>query len=242
MIAEILPAGAIAAESFGPPRDQTVFPAEAAVIATADPVRQLEFVAARAVAHAALAGLSGPVIPVLRGRAGEPRWPDGVVGSITHCAGYRACAVALAREVAAIGIDAEPCLPLPGGLLTAVAADAERAWLAELGAAGPGTPWDRVLFSAKESVYKAWYPHAGECPGLRSITIRISAGGTFAAALPRAARATASGDPGASADGPPVAPASGDPGASADGPPIARLTGRWKISSGLIVTAAGMPA
>src|SRR6266851_1633075 len=97
MIADILPAGAVAAESFGPPRYRKLLPAEAAAIATANPARRTEFAAGRAVARAALAGLDVPAGPILPGRAGEPRWPDGVVGSITHCAGYRACAVARAQ-------------------------------------------------------------------------------------------------------------------------------------------------
>ena len=212
MIDDILPAGAVAAESFGPPGDLELFPAEVAAIATADPVRRCEFAAGRAAARAALARLHAPAGPVLPGRAGEPRWPVGVVGSITHCAGYRACAVGLARDMASIGIDAEPCLALDGGLLTAVAGAAERAWLAELGAACPGTPWERVLFCAKESVYKAWYPHTGERPGLRGMTVRIGQAGTFDAALPR-----------------------GSVG------PVARLSGRWLVSRGLIVTTVSIP-
>jgi enterobactin synthetase component D / holo-[acyl-carrier protein] synthase len=225
MITDILPAGVVAAECFGPPGDPELFPAEATAIATADPVRRAEFAAGRAVAHAALARLGAPAGPILPGRAGEPRWPDGVVGSITHCAGYRACAVALGRDVTAIGIDAEPCLALANGLLMVVTGDAERAWLAELSAAGQGTPWDRVLFSAKESVYKAWYPHTGQRPSLRSMTVRICPAGTFAADLPCGY----------------VAPASGHPSGSGGGPPGARLTGRWLVGNGLIVTAVSMP-
>jgi 4'-phosphopantetheinyl transferase EntD len=225
MIADILPDGAVAAESFGPPGDPELLPAEAAAIATADPARRSEFAAGRAVARAALARLHTAAGPVLPGPAGEPRWPDGVVGSITHCPGYRACAVARAPDVAAIGIDAEPRLALPDGLLTAVAGDAERAWLAERNAAGPGIPWDRVLFSAKESAYKAWYTHTGGRPGLRSMTVRICAAGTFAADLPCGAEA-------------PVTP---DRGAAAVGPLVTRLTGRWLVSSGLIVTVVSIP-
>ena len=225
MIADVLPTGAVASEAFGPAGDRELFPAEAAAIATADPARRSEFAAGRAVAHAALARLHAAAGPVLSGPAGEPGWPDGVVGSITHCAGYRACAVAWARDVAAIGIDAEPCLALADGLLTAVASDAERVWLAELSAAGPGIPWDRVLFSAKESVYKAWHPRTGERPGLLGMTVRICPAGTFAADLPCGSAASAS----------------PHPGASAAGPPVARLTGRWLVSSRLIVTAASIP-
>ena len=35
---------------------------------------------------------------------------------------------------------------------------AKRARLAALADALPGVAWDRLLFSAKESVYKAWAP------------------------------------------------------------------------------------
>ena len=94
-----------------------------------------------------------------------------------------------------------------------MAGGAEQAWIAERNAAGPGIPWDRVLFSAKESVYKAWYSRTGERPGLRGMTVRICPAGTFAAGLLCGSEA-------------PVAPR---PGAAPAGPPVARLTGRWLI-------------
>ena len=223
VIADLLPAAAAAAESFGPPRNSGLFPAEAAAVASASPARRLEFAAGRAVARAALASLAAPVGPILPGRAGEPRWPDGVVGSITHCAGYRACAVALVRDMTALGIDAEPRLALGNGLLAAVAGDAERGWLRELSATVPGIPWDRLLFCAKEAVYKARYPHAGGRLDPRSVTIRISAAGTFAATLPCAGTAD---------------PSDGNAGG---GPPLSRLTGRWLAGRELIVTAVSVP-
>src|SRR5262249_41551754 len=227
MIADILPAGVVAAESFGPPGDGKLFPAEAAAIATADPVRRAEFAAGRAVARAALARMGVAAGPVLPGRAGEPRWPDGVVGSITHCAGYRACAVAPARGMAAIGIDAEPCLTLADGLLAAVAGAAERAWLAGVGAGRPRVALGRVRFSAKQPGYRAWYVATGGRPALQNVPIQISAAGPFAAGLPH--------DRGA-------APGSGRPAAArAAAPPPARLTGRWLVGGGLIVTALTVP-
>jgi 4'-phosphopantetheinyl transferase EntD len=222
VIADLLPAAVVAAESFGPPRYSGLFPAEAAAVASANPARRLEFAAGRAVARAALAGLGAPVGPVLPGRGGEPRWPDGVVGSITHCAGYRACAVAPARDMTAVGIDAEPRLALGDGLLDAVAGDAERGWLKELSAAVPGIPWDRLLFCAKEAAYKACYPHTGGRLDPRSVTIQISTAGTFAAVRPRASAPD---------------PISGH----LDGRPLARLTGRWLAGSELIVTAVSVP-
>jgi hypothetical protein len=47
------------------------------------------------------------------GAAGEPLWPTGVVGSITYTAGYRTVATAPANQIAALGIDLEPRVPLP---------------------------------------------------------------------------------------------------------------------------------
>jgi enterobactin synthetase component D / holo-[acyl-carrier protein] synthase len=63
-----------------------------------------------AVAAESFGALPAPILP---GPAGEPGWPPGVTGSITHCPGYRACAVARTEDLAAIGIDAEPDEELP---------------------------------------------------------------------------------------------------------------------------------
>lgn len=84
-------------------------------------------------ARAALAAHSLPGRAILPGPRGEPQWPAGDAGSITHCDGYRACAAALLGDVAAIGIDAEPNCPLPDGVLEDVAVPAERSWLADGG-------------------------------------------------------------------------------------------------------------
>lgn len=81
-----------------------------------------------------------------------------VVGSMTHCDGYRGCAVALRRRVLATGVDAVPHAPLPAGVLEAVASAEERTALRALSATHPDVCWDRLLFSAKEAVYKAWFP------------------------------------------------------------------------------------
>jgi 4'-phosphopantetheinyl transferase EntD len=47
------------------------------------------------------------------------------------------------------------------GVLGIVAVAGEQERLRRLKAAAPGTCWDRLLFSAKESVYKAWFPLTG---------------------------------------------------------------------------------
>jgi 4'-phosphopantetheinyl transferase EntD len=194
MLAEILPQGVVAVESFGrllPPRGLSG--AEESAIVTADTRRQAEFAAGRECAHAALAALGAPAGPVLPGRAGEPRWPAGIVGSLTHCAGYRACAVARAQTMAAIGIDAEPARPLSAGLIEAVAVPAERRPLAELRLARPELPWDLLLFCAKEAVYKAWFPLTGHRLGFAGVLVEFVATGAFTARVTGTAAASVAG-------------------------------------------------
>jgi 4'-phosphopantetheinyl transferase EntD len=89
----------------------------------------------------------------------EPRWPPGVVGSITHTDGYCAVAVTWSDQVAGIGIDAEPHVALSEDLIRMVCTQAERQWIA--GAARiDGLHWGTLFFSAKESIFKAWFPIA----------------------------------------------------------------------------------
>ena len=181
MIAGLLPVGVAAAEAIGPEPGPGpgLFPAEEALVRTAGPRRRAEFAAGRTIARQALAGLGLPATAIPAGRAGEPRWPSGVTGSITHCAGYRACAVARTADVAALGIDAEPDAGLPAGLIESVADGAERAWIARQAAAGPAVCWDRLLFSAKEAAGKLWYPLTGCWPGFRGVVVFPAADGTF---------------------------------------------------------------
>ena len=208
VIGDILPAAVAAEETFGDDPAAEIFPEEREAIGKAVVKRRQEFITGRACARAALARLGLPPAPILRGERGEPQWPAGVVGSITHCAGYRACAVAHRRDVLTIGLDAEPHGPLPGGVLTAVAGPGEQARLTELAAAQPGVHWDRLLFSAKESVYKAWFPVTGQWLGFSDAAVDFSpSGGRFTARI------------------------------LLDDAPINNFEGRWLVVNGLLATA-----
>ncbi|HEX5596705.1 MAG TPA: 4'-phosphopantetheinyl transferase superfamily protein [Micromonosporaceae bacterium] len=161
MIERILPPVVAVVEAFHDLPDAELFDVEQAVIGQAVAARRREFATVRACARAALAKLGLPPVPILSGQRGAPMWPTGIVGSMTHCAGYRAAAVARAVEVIALGLDAEPNVPLPSGVLDLVAGPAEQSHLAALAEARADVCWDRLLFSAKESVYKAWFPLTG---------------------------------------------------------------------------------
>lgn len=184
MIEGIVPKSAACAESFGGSPGTGLFAEEEALVARATAKRRQEFTAGRQCARSALAALGVPEAPIPRGYRGAPQWPDGIVGSITHCAGYCAAAVARTADLVTIGLDAEPDAALPGGVLEMVSRPAERTRLRDLAAAWPGTSWDRLLFCAKEAVYKAWFPLTGRWLGFADADITIDAtDGTFSARL-----------------------------------------------------------
>jgi 4'-phosphopantetheinyl transferase EntD len=155
MLQRLLPTSVVAVETRTDRLDVELFPEEERALGRAVEKRRREFTTGRACAREALARLGIRSVAIGSGRDGEPLWPAGIVGSITHCDGYRACAVAPAGAVLALGIDAERDAPLSDGVWAEVAFGSELALRAP---AGPGPHLDAVLFSAKESVYKAWFP------------------------------------------------------------------------------------
>jgi 4'-phosphopantetheinyl transferase EntD len=157
VIEDLLPAEVVSADVLGDDPDARLLPEEEPAVEKAVEKRVREYTIARSCARRALGKLGLPEVPILRGPKRQPLWPDGIVGSITHTRGYYAAAVARSDEVLTVGIDAEQHDVLPDGVLGVVTSPEEREMLAGLGTEN-GVHWDRVLFSAKESVYKAWFP------------------------------------------------------------------------------------
>ena len=122
----VLP-GLAAAEMYDDPPELAPLPEEEALIAKSVAKRRNEFITVRYCARQALGELGVPPAPILKGDKGEPCWPDGVVGSLTHCTGYRGAAVGRRGEVRSVGIDAEPHDVLPKGVLDAISLAKERA-------------------------------------------------------------------------------------------------------------------
>jgi 4'-phosphopantetheinyl transferase EntD len=108
--------------------------------------------AARIVARELLAALGHAAAPVPRGASGEPVWPVGIVGSLAHDEEIAVAAVARRRDFAAVGIDVESSLPLPPELRALVATQQE------LRGSGDDPMREKLLFAAKEAVYKAAFP------------------------------------------------------------------------------------
>jgi Phosphopantetheinyl transferase component of siderophore synthetase len=182
VIEQLLPSRVVSVETYGDPEAE-LFPEEAEVVSRAVPKRRREFAAVRHCARAALARLGVAPAPILPGERGAPRWPDGVVGSMTHCDGYRAAAVASDGDVLALGIDAEPHAVLPDGVLAAVALPEEIPVLDRLAVRWPSVSWDRLLFSVKESVYKAWFPVTGRWLDFTEARVDFDPDGRFTVRL-----------------------------------------------------------
>ncbi|WP_285555861.1 4'-phosphopantetheinyl transferase family protein [Actinoplanes regularis] len=160
--------------------DEACYPGEESLVESVVPNRRREVLTARRCAREALRALGHAPTAIPRGPRREPVWPDGVAGSITHCTGFRAAAVARTSEITSVGIDAEPHGPLPPRVLGAVTTPADRDLLARLASTRPEVCWDRLLFSAKESIYKAWYPVTGRWLGFEDASLHVDPdAGTF---------------------------------------------------------------
>ncbi|MCB5168260.1 4'-phosphopantetheinyl transferase superfamily protein [Streptomyces bambusae] len=213
----LLPAAAATAEAYGDPPEARLLPPERAAVAHSVEPRRREYTTVRHCARQALGRLGGPADwPLLAGAGGDPQWPQGVVGSMTHTAGFRAAAVARRSEVLGLGIDAEPHEALEPGVRETVTLPEERRMLADLAARHPGTAWDRVLFSAKESAYKAWYPLARRILEFGDARVEIDPrGGRFRARL--------------------LVPAP-----EVSGVRLQHLSGMWCADGGLVATAVAV--
>lgn len=90
-----------------------------------------------------------------RGPTGAPQWPPGIVGSLAHDDRIAVAVIASTEDCASLGVDVEPASPLPGDLVEMVATPRERAWLRD------DRLQARMLFCAKEAIYKAVHPLDG---------------------------------------------------------------------------------
>ncbi|WP_425248498.1 4'-phosphopantetheinyl transferase superfamily protein [Auritidibacter ignavus] len=154
----LLPASVATAHRLNDSDVEDILPLEQAIVAGAVQTRRDEFRTGRHCAREALSRLGIPRAPILAGPHQEPLWPPAIVGSITHCDGFRAAAVARQSEICGLGIDVETHGPLPPGVLCEVALPDEQSEVCDLLQRLPMIRWDRMLFSMKESVYKAWFP------------------------------------------------------------------------------------
>jgi 4'-phosphopantetheinyl transferase EntD len=150
----------------------SVWPEEREAVRRAVPKRQNEYFATRHLARLALAELTVPAGPILNHEDRSPRWPPGVLGSLTHTDVW--CGVAVAKSeqtLRSVGIDMERL----GSVSPEVAARIFSQW--ELSHAKGGDL--AIRFSAKEAFYKAIYPFVGRYVGFGEVEIELLTAGEF---------------------------------------------------------------
>lgn len=216
MIERLLPPTVVVVETREELLDVVLFAQEELMVSQAVDKRRREFVTGRACARQALERLGLPITAIASGEHHEPLWPPGIVGSITHCTGYRACALARATHISGLGIDAEVNKPLAPGVLQRVAFGREQDLAADVSAGGP--VWlDMLIFSAKEAVYKTWFPLTRRSLRFEDVELSLDlAAHTFRAALRV-------------------------PGPTVDDVTLTELHGRWGLNDDVICTAVAIP-
>ena len=168
---QILPRTISVADGWVDNLQSALLPPEQRLIEKAVPKRQREFTAGRTCARGAMAGLAVAGCAILVGRRGQPLWPPGVLGSITHTDWYCGAAVARTIDFIALGIDAEPNTPLNDGVVHLICTETEKDWCRQR--SHPGILRAKLLFCAKESLFKAAYPLLGVDPGHLNVEISV---------------------------------------------------------------------
>jgi 4'-phosphopantetheinyl transferase EntD len=184
-LASLVPSSVICVVSDPTRPPPPLHPQEERYVRNAVAKRREEFAAGRACARAALErfGVHDAVLPRCADRT--PLWVEGFVGSITHCPGAVAAAVARTAHVRSLGIDIELGEPLPVELRATIATERERAQLAGL-KTGVACDAFKVLFSAKESFFKCHFMLARRMLEFEDVEIELDfERGRFVGALTR---------------------------------------------------------
>ena len=151
--------------------DEThLLPEEARSIPARQPAMRRASGAARWIAHRLLADIGITDVAIPRAPSGAPLWPEGTIGSLAHDDDMAVAAVAPVGRIVSLGIDVEPAEPLPDDIFAIVATGADQTGAAGRRLAG------RILFCAKEAVYKAAYPLDREILGYEDIAVDLDAG------------------------------------------------------------------
>ncbi len=145
-----------------------VWPEERAAVERAVAKRKNEYFATRHLAREALDELAIPKSAILNNDDRSPRWPSGVVGSLSHTDSW--CAVALTRPscgIRSLGIDLER--------LGSVSPEIAQRILSERELSVSNGEGASLRFSAKEAFYKAVYPFVRRYVGFSEVEIEIAA-------------------------------------------------------------------
>lgn len=138
------------------------------------PSRRAEYLAGRICAQSALTLINRQSEHIATGLSGEPIWPEGVRGSVSHSG---SCAVACATSEAnflSVGLDVQPPASWSAKRallnIAAMRSDFERLNMSLISAYQSLLP--ELLFSARESFFKAFFPVTRQWISYHAVSLR----------------------------------------------------------------------
>jgi 4'-phosphopantetheinyl transferase EntD len=167
------------------PEGFKLLPAEAESTLNMRPKRLREFVHGRACARLALTQLGLPECAIPVGEHRAPAWPDGIVGSISHSGEYAAAAVAHKADYRGLGVDLEASESLDESLLQTICRPEEQEQLMNR---NERFYLAKIIFSAKESVYKCIWPTVLHFVEFHEIEIQLDTEAKLFTARPHSER------------------------------------------------------
>ena len=152
---------------------------ELALIENATHNRRMEFITGRLAAKQALAALAINDVPLLKGKHGEPLWPSGVSGSISHTKNICIATVSNADMLLGLGVDIEAQRILKLGIQRTICREEELSlyWHKNANMA------KLILFSIKESIYKALYPTQQRFITFKEVLVKFDKNLEFSATI-----------------------------------------------------------
>lgn len=169
----LFPPGVLVATEPVHDHDDGLFAEERRQIESAIPRRRWEFASGRRCARRLMSRLGEPPRPLLAAGNRAPSWPPGIMGSISHAGGRVAVAVARCGTIAGLGIDIGPDEALERALWDEICnpVELDRLRRSELRERARQV---RLLFSAKESVFKAIHAFVTRTLGFRDLEIVLN--------------------------------------------------------------------
>lgn len=133
-------------------------------------IRLRSFRHGRHCARLALQSLGAGEPAIARHKDRAPIWPAGIIGSIAHCDEAALAAVARQTDLPGLGLDVESRGDLEAAVEALICRPPELAMLAHLNQAELSS---RLLFSAKESVYKCLWPTVRRYIDFLDVALRL---------------------------------------------------------------------
>ncbi len=166
----ILPEGCFVETRFISDYTDEIHHEERLYIAERSSLKQHEYSTSRSIIRQLLS-YSGPV---LTGSDGQPLWPEGMNGSITHCRGI--CTVAAHKSSNAIGVDLEQFERVKPSLWNKLTSKEELKNIIELAKSLKISPTQlmAITFSAKEAFFKFQFGETRDWLGFQDVEISIN--------------------------------------------------------------------